>query len=342
MDLTAAAEELYGAPPELFVARRKELARQARDQGDRALARGIEGLRRPSRGAWLVNLLARGARDELGQLLELGPELARIHRDGTPGELRQLTLARRQAIGALVERAVALAREREHEASPATRRDVETTLEAALGSPEVARHLLAGQLVHTPQSAVAFPLELFEEHGASVEQAPPSPDPAGQAAVVDLADATRRREQRRGRQDQQRAQARRVAQCVEQVERLRHEVAELGSRGHVAGDALEQAVAAVRKQGQQAEQAARSVEQLDAQVARLEYELAQLRSRRQQAEERARAERAAVETSRVREATAREAATQVAQTLQERRAALDAVESELAKLVGQEPGPEST
>ncbi|MGH3207017.1 MAG: hypothetical protein ACRDNO_04590, partial [Trebonia sp.] len=57
--VAAAAEALYGADPEAFTGRRGELAAAARDAGDKAAAKAITALRKPTRAAWVVNQLAR-------------------------------------------------------------------------------------------------------------------------------------------------------------------------------------------------------------------------------------------------------------------------------------------
>src|SRR5688572_8917887 len=69
------AEELYALPPAEFVAVREERARSIRDEGDRGTANAVHGLRRPTQGAWLVNLLARDESGLLTQLLDVGAEL---------------------------------------------------------------------------------------------------------------------------------------------------------------------------------------------------------------------------------------------------------------------------
>lgn len=48
----AITDELYEGSPAAFVARRDELAKQARSSGDRVLATAIKALRRPTVGAW--------------------------------------------------------------------------------------------------------------------------------------------------------------------------------------------------------------------------------------------------------------------------------------------------
>jgi hypothetical protein len=72
VDLDAAADELYALPPDDFIERRKELVADARQARNRELATQIGKLRRPTRSAWLINVLAREATADLGGLLEHG------------------------------------------------------------------------------------------------------------------------------------------------------------------------------------------------------------------------------------------------------------------------------
>ena len=58
-ELDEIVRELYVLPPTEFVAARNELVRQARAAGSRDIAEQLQRLRRPTRSAWLVNLLAR-------------------------------------------------------------------------------------------------------------------------------------------------------------------------------------------------------------------------------------------------------------------------------------------
>ncbi|MFE0389563.1 hypothetical protein ACFW1F_36705, partial [Streptomyces bungoensis] len=81
MELDAVAEELYGLRPEEFVAARDRCAARARASGDRALAKEIAALRRPSLSAWVSNLLVRRRSAEVRPLLALGDELRRAHRE---------------------------------------------------------------------------------------------------------------------------------------------------------------------------------------------------------------------------------------------------------------------
>src|SRR4029453_1473662 len=54
-----AGDELFGLPPEEFVAARDDLARRLKREGDAKAAARIKALRRPPLSAWAVNRLAR-------------------------------------------------------------------------------------------------------------------------------------------------------------------------------------------------------------------------------------------------------------------------------------------
>jgi hypothetical protein len=57
-ELDDIVRELYVLPPTDFIAARNELVRKARAAGSREIAERLQQLRRPTRSAWLVNLLA--------------------------------------------------------------------------------------------------------------------------------------------------------------------------------------------------------------------------------------------------------------------------------------------
>jgi hypothetical protein len=66
-DVEAAADELYGAAPGDFVARRQELAATARTAGDADAARRLKALRRPTLAAWASNRFVRAQTAEAEQ-----------------------------------------------------------------------------------------------------------------------------------------------------------------------------------------------------------------------------------------------------------------------------------
>ncbi len=171
MDLDSVADELYGISPDDFIARRKELLTQARQAGDRELARQVGQLRRPTRTGWLVNVLARAEPDEVKALLDLGRSLAQAQQRGSGADLRRLSQERRTAVDALAKRALALGRDHGYEPPEAARQEVAQTLKAALGDPGTAELVRRGQLTQALTYGGFGPTDLTAALAASL----PSP-----------------------------------------------------------------------------------------------------------------------------------------------------------------------
>jgi hypothetical protein len=146
--LSGIASKLYALPPEEFVAARDEAARQARATGDRRLAAAIGKLRRPTVGAWAVNLLARERPELIGELLDLGDALRSAQRNLRGDDLRELSLQRRVVISTLAREAVGLARRDFHRDNLPVA-EIQATLTAALADAETAELVRAGQLTKT-------------------------------------------------------------------------------------------------------------------------------------------------------------------------------------------------
>lgn len=143
-------DELYQLPPERFIAARDDAVEAARRAGDRATATAIGKLRRPTVGAWLVNLLAHQAPELLGDLLTLGDQLRRAQHDLRGDEMRELSGKRRAAIGGLVGQARRLAVQAGRSARDnLPLAEVEATLTAALAEPDVAEAVRSGTLTKT-------------------------------------------------------------------------------------------------------------------------------------------------------------------------------------------------
>ncbi|GAC1444452.1 MAG: hypothetical protein NVSMB55_20890 [Mycobacteriales bacterium] len=147
VDVEQVAAELYGLPPEKFIA-----ARTAAARADKAKAKQISALRKPSVGAWLVNTLARNDPELLEQLLALGPALADAQRSGQGVALRELGNQRRQLVGAVTATAFRVAG---RAPTAAARAEVESTLDAALADPATADAVRSGRLVR-PLSYAGF------------------------------------------------------------------------------------------------------------------------------------------------------------------------------------------
>ena len=176
MELEDAAEQLYGLPPEQFIAVRDALARHVRSEGEPELARRIRSLRKPTRGSWLINLLAREQPSRLGALDTLAQALRQAHRNGEAPELLRLSGERTRTVATLTQAALERGRAAGYSPNEAIRAEITGTLTAALTHPEVADLVAVGRVVSAASPASFGPLGLFERIDST--EAPPSPDQA--------------------------------------------------------------------------------------------------------------------------------------------------------------------
>ena len=145
----AAADQLYAAGPAEFTDRRSDLVVQARADGDQAAARAIGALRRPTRGAWVVNQLARADPDAVTRLARLGDELRAAEGALDGDKLRELSQTRRKLLGQLTRQALDGAGVTDP--PDALQQEVTGTLSAALADPQVAARVGRGQLAKSVQ-----------------------------------------------------------------------------------------------------------------------------------------------------------------------------------------------
>jgi hypothetical protein len=145
-ELDEIVRELYVLPPDDFVTARNELVRQARAAGSRDVAEHLRQLRRPTRSAWLVNLLASDSR-AMQRLSALGRELRDAQTGLARTELRNLAEQRRQLIADLLDRTKAHAAEAGVRLTPTVLSEVEATLQAALVDLAGALTIRNGRLV---------------------------------------------------------------------------------------------------------------------------------------------------------------------------------------------------
>jgi len=166
-----AGDELFGLPPEEFVAARDDLARRLRREGEAEAAKQVKALRRPPLSAWAVNQLARGQGDGLGPLLAAGERLRAAHQGALAGEgaaeLRAAAKAERDAVAGLVRSAMELLGAAGHPTTDATRDRVAATLHAAAASPEAAAQVGSGRLTADldPSGFGTVPDGAFEGEG---------------------------------------------------------------------------------------------------------------------------------------------------------------------------------
>lgn len=291
MDIDELADALYSAPPADFVATRDEAVKAARERGDKEFATAAARLRRPTRAAWLANLLARHRREQLDGLLGLAGSLADAQRTLDGPALRTLSTRRRQLVSAMAREAGRLAREAHESVNDSLLRELGDILEAALADPVVADEVRSGRLTRTisysgfgPESdpdavaarvaAAPLPADPTED-----EEAEPAEDPAEVARRErereerrrDLADAEELEAAARERRDAAEAEHERAAQEHEQArERVATLTAELeAAQRHEREsatrnrEAAQHARAAAREAGTAATRTARARARLD-------------------------------------------------------------------------------
>lgn len=153
MDLSEAAEALYGLPRVDFTPARDEQVRAARAAGDRALAAAIGKLRRPTVAAWLANSLAREQPDAVADLFDLGEALRAAHRDLDGAALRELSQRRHALVNELLGSIKEIGRDAGQPVNEPALRELEEMYTAALASPEAGQVAASGRLAATKDVA---------------------------------------------------------------------------------------------------------------------------------------------------------------------------------------------
>ncbi|MHA3704664.1 hypothetical protein ACXR2U_21035 [Jatrophihabitans sp. YIM 134969] len=150
-DVTAVADVLYRLAPEVFTATRTAFVKAARAAGRREVAAQIQGFGRPTRAAWVLNGLARGAPDVVAELVELGRALTEAQADLDATSLRELSDQRRALVRDVSRQAFELAGETSPSSALAV--EVQDTLTAAVVDPAVGEALQAGGLLKAAQAS---------------------------------------------------------------------------------------------------------------------------------------------------------------------------------------------
>lgn len=223
-------DRLFHGPLEEFTAQRNELAKSLRSDGEVEAANWVKALRKPSRGAWLVNQLATRKADEVKGLLEVGEELRAAQEEMLAGatdreKLRQAARREQEAVDSLLRTADAIGREHGVGAQILTR--VGETLQAAAGDPDLAEAIRRGRVSK-------------EQRAASIGLVGPAsaPAPARKGRRDDAAAKRRARQQqakRRKEAERKLATAeRKLEREREKLERAREAVEEAERRVHSA------------------------------------------------------------------------------------------------------------
>ncbi|KQX65543.1 hypothetical protein [Streptomyces sp. Root1310] len=291
-DVERLLDELYATPPSDFVARREQLAAEARRDGHGDEARRIHAARRPTLAAWAANLLLRSQPRESERFLELGRALREAYRSLDADGIRELSEQRRSIVSALSRQAAELAQQAGHGLSGAARQDVESTLRAVLTDEEAAERWAAGRLESALTPPAGFPSQDAAAAGLARKPAagaaPAAPDTRSRAED-ELAERRRLRQGQLGR-------ARRSAEAAER--RLREM-----SAGRADADA------SLRQARERHDRARAHESAAEERLRRARQELRRAEQERQEAEERLRTAARAVDRA---ERAARDAAQEVA------------------------------
>ena len=281
VDLDDVADELYEVPPEEFIAARTARVEEARADGDRALAKAIGALPKPSTAAWAVNVLVRAHRDEIRALVELGDLLREAQESLAGDQLRALNTQRGQLLSALTRQASARARERGHPVSTGVAQQVEETLRAAMADPGAGEAVLAGRL-SSPLSYSGMGGVTGVRPQLRVVREPAAPAPKRGRAAGDGDRRARDEEARREREEA----ARRAAE-----EKRRRELAEAREAAADAATLAEETAARAAEERDRAgelderhERLRSRVEELTAELARAEEEAGEVAAELRRAE----------------------------------------------------------
>ncbi|MGI5129505.1 hypothetical protein ACQEVB_22050 [Pseudonocardia sp. CA-107938] len=294
MTLEEVVDRLYEARPDEFVPIRDDAVAAAKADGDKDLAKAIARLRRPTKAAWLANLLARKRGEQLDGLLALGGDLADAQRTLDGPQLRALSSQRNRLVAAMAREAGRLAYESGDNAGESVLRELQEILQAALADPAVADEVRSGQLTRTiAYSGFGPPSDPDAVPTRATRPAPPAPrEPAPEPEPADAGKAERERrerelaERRRAVEDAEAAESAAIAQRDEdEAAREDAESAHADAKEHVADlvHELEEArekerttAAAARAAASTAKESARAAGAATARAERARARLAEL------------------------------------------------------------------
>lgn len=245
--LLAEADELYALPLADFTPARDARAEALKKEAPELSAQ-VKALRKPSIGAWVVNLLVRREADQVDQVLTVGAALREAAANLDGAELRELTRQRRQVTSAVTSRARSLAAESGVRVTDSVAEQVEGTLTAAMLDEGAAAAVRSGLLVAALRATGVDAVDAVAALAV--------PSAAGFAATPRVAPPEARADLH-------------VVPDPEPDERAREE----------ARAALDAAVAAVESVGARVDEARASVSDLQARALQVQGELEELRRR---------------------------------------------------------------
>lgn len=249
-DVDAAIDELYANAPDAFTKKRDALAKRLKAEGNAGAAASVKSLRKPTQIAHVLNQVARRFADEVGELVDVGRELARAQRKtlrggDASGDLRAAIGRQREVVRDLTTKTGKLMSELGLSATGHLD-EIAGALQAALVDPVVGAQLEEGRLEKVPAPATGFP-GASPAHEGSVESVvppPPKSAPRRKTARAEQADTreTKERAKREAAQKKLDAKAAALAER-EQVALARAHRAYVEAKANAERLALEAAEA---------------------------------------------------------------------------------------------------
>jgi hypothetical protein len=198
----AEPDDLYSLPYDQFTSARNRLAARFRAEGKTEEAEAVTKLRKPSVAAWALNRVAHRTPEAMKPLLD---SHRRLRQSASMEALRAATEARREAVAALVEAALAELAADGRAVTAQTRDQIADTLVAVATDIQGENDLEAGRLVRSLQPTGTG----WGEIGLTP---PPSPSPRQQAEV-----AAQQARDRAERLEREAAEAERLLEQAQQT-----------------------------------------------------------------------------------------------------------------------------
>jgi hypothetical protein len=148
-------DRLYALPLDEFTARRNELAKRLKKEGEADAAEQVTALVKPSVPAWTINQLARRQKKEVQSLLTAGTKLRKAQERALSGggadALRAAQAEERDSVRDLTQRAAAILEEAGRPATRTVLERIRATLGAAILTDPERAALKAGRLTSEVQ-----------------------------------------------------------------------------------------------------------------------------------------------------------------------------------------------
>jgi hypothetical protein len=284
-DVDAEIDDLYANAPDAFTKKRDELAKRLKADGRADIAATVKALRKPTQIAYVLNQVTRRFADEIGELVDVGRELARAQRKAlrggdASGDLRAAIGRQRDVVRDLTTKTGGLMRELGI-AATGHLDEIAGALQAALVDPIVGAQLEEGRLDKVPSAAAGFPGASPPREVEAEREIPPPPKSAprkktAQQRKADARAAKReaaeraREEKERTREAKERAKREAVRKKLDAKAAARAEQRAVALEH--ARAAWEEAKARAETLGAEATEARRTAETLRAEAKRLAKE----------------------------------------------------------------------